>query len=143
MADFPDPNEDYRARPERYRIGRGERGVLTCQPYKSELLPLWRFATPEKATESADALFEKFVEYREAGDFPGMDMARKFVQMGVTRSRRYANHPGGRKYGEDGTELPRGPEDPVKKECAEIFRRRLDEIRNDPVYREMKENWGG
>ena len=28
----------------------------------------------------------------------GADMARKFLQMGYTRARRYANHRGGRKY---------------------------------------------
>lgn len=28
----------------------------------------------------------------------GMDMARKFIQMGMTRAKRYANHKGGRKY---------------------------------------------
>lgn len=33
-----------------------------------------------------------------------MDMTRKFLQMGMTRARRYANHKGGRKYspGENG-----------------------------------------
>lgn len=30
---------NYRARPERYEIGRGEEGVFKVQPYKSELLP--------------------------------------------------------------------------------------------------------
>lgn len=28
----------------------------------------------------------------------GMDMSRKFIQMGMTRAKRYANHEGGRKY---------------------------------------------
>ena len=31
-------------------------------------------------------------------DFVGADMSRKFVQMGMTRAKRYANHRGGRKY---------------------------------------------
>ena len=29
-------------------------------------------------------------------------MARKFLQMGMTRAKRYANHKGGRKYGAGG-----------------------------------------
>jgi hypothetical protein len=51
-----------------------------------------------------------------------MDMARKFLRMGWTRARRYANHPGGRKY-RPGTreELPR-TEDATKAEAAQIFR---------------------
>jgi hypothetical protein len=39
----------------------------------------------------------------------GMDMSRKFLQMGFTRSRRYANHRSGRKYSskdKEGTLLP-------------------------------------
>lgn len=31
---------DFRTHPERYLVGRGEQGVLTAEPYKSELLPL-------------------------------------------------------------------------------------------------------
>ena len=39
-----------------------------------------------------------FLDYLEQDDFVGADMARKFLQMGYTRSRRYANHKSGRKY---------------------------------------------
>ena len=31
-----------------------------------------------------------------------MDMCRKFLEMGFTRARRYANHKDGKKYGKDG-----------------------------------------
>ncbi len=72
--------------------------MLLVEPYKSEILPLWAFRTPEVAAESAGALFGQYLQYRDAGDFVGMDMARKFLQMGYTRSRRYANHRSGRKY---------------------------------------------
>lgn len=90
-----DPSIDYRARPELYRVARGEQGVLTVEPYKSEILPLWRFRTPDVARESAAAIFGCYERYKAAGEFVGMDMARKFLQMGYTRSRRYANHKGG------------------------------------------------
>jgi hypothetical protein len=39
-----------------------------------------------------------FLEYLRRGDFVGADMARKFLQMGFTRARRYTNFRGGRKY---------------------------------------------
>lgn len=136
---FPDPTEDYRAHPERYRIGRGERGVLTVQPYKSELLPHWRFRTPEEAEKSARTIFDFFERYRDSGDGPGMDMARKFLQMGVTRSRRYANHRGGRKYDADGNEKPRDL-DEEKARSAEAFRAWLDRAKADPVYRTWQES---
>ena len=81
-----------------YRIARGEQGVLSFEPYKSFLLPLWRFKTPAIARKSADELWERFLAYDAAGDFVGMDMARKFIQMGMTRAKRYANYKGGKKY---------------------------------------------
>ena len=34
---------DYRKNPELYKVARGEQGVLTVEPYKSEILPHWRF----------------------------------------------------------------------------------------------------
>ena len=43
---------DFRERPELYRVGRGEQGVLLVEPYMVELLPLWRFWTPEIAREN-------------------------------------------------------------------------------------------
>ena len=89
---------DFRQRPELYQVGKGEQGVLSVEPYKSEILPHWRFRTPEVARESAAAIWKLFEAYRSEGDFVGMDMARKFLQMGYTRARRYANHKGGRKY---------------------------------------------
>jgi hypothetical protein len=103
-------NIDFRRRPELYRIGKGEQGVLLVQPYKGEILPHWRFKTVAEAKESSSRIYGMFLAYLEAGDFPGADMARKFLQMGWTRARRYANHKGGRKYDQStGRELPRAP----------------------------------
>lgn len=142
---------DFRKYPEKYVIGRGEQGVLLAEPYKSEILPHWKFATPEKAKESANKILEMFYDYKKQRDFVGMDMARKFLQMGYTRSRRYANHKGGKKYdgpvpedkrgqsGSHGREiLPRSPEDPIKAESARIFYKKYQEVKDDAVYLMMK-----
>ena len=55
-----------------YQIGRGEQGVLTFEPYKSALLPYWRFRTVAIAKESSATLWEKFLEYDVEDDFVGM-----------------------------------------------------------------------
>jgi hypothetical protein len=128
---------DFREHPELYRVGRGEQGVLLVEPYKSEILPHWRFRTPEIAWKSAEAIWNLFLGYRDAGDFVGMDMARKFLQMGFTRSRRYANHRSGRKYdGETGERLPQEPDSETseKAESARIFKQYLDCATGDPIY---------
>ena len=132
---------DFRKEPERYRIGKGEQGVLLVEPYKSELLPHWRFRTPELARSSAETIFALFLQYKRDGDFVGMDMARKFLQMGWTRARRYANHRSGRKYDPaTGEELPRD-EDPVKAESARIFRAYYERAHSDPEYRALTLAW--
>lgn len=130
-------NTDFRAHPELYRVGRGEQGVLMVEPYKSELLPLWRFATPAAAKESAAALHQAFLGYLAAGDFVGADMARKFLQMGYTRARRYANHPGGRKYDADGAVKPREL-DEVKAQSASIFAEVWKQARENQTYLKRK-----
>jgi hypothetical protein len=129
---------DFRKHPERYRIGRGEQGVLQVEPYKSEILPHWRFKTPNEARVSAEAILKLFEQYRSKGDFVGMDMARKFLQMGFTRSRRYANHRSGRKY-EPGTKrtLPMDP-DPIKAESALIFREAWNRAKADSEYLRLR-----
>ena len=89
---------DYRRNPHLYEIGRGQQGVLICEPYKSELYPLWRFKTPEEAQESCEKIYYKFFMYLKEGDFVGADMAKKYLHMGFTRSRRYWNHSSGKKW---------------------------------------------
>lgn len=129
---------DFRQHPERYRIGKGEQGVLIAEPYKQEILPHWRFRTPDVARESSETIYAMFEQYLDANDFPGADMARKFLQMGWTRARRYANHQGGRKYDpESGEELPRTV-DQVKADAAAIFYDRYVQAREHPRYVELK-----
>lgn len=130
---------DFRERPDLYRIGKGEQGVLLVEPYKSELLPHWRFRTPEIARESADRIYGMFLQYRAEGDVVGMDMARKFLQMGFTRARRYANHKSGRKWSPGREEVLPPDVDPVKAESAAIFYEVYVRAREDPEYRRMKE----
>ncbi|WP_153732251.1 DUF4385 domain-containing protein [Sporosarcina obsidiansis] len=128
---------DLREHPELYKVGKGEQGVLLVEPYKSEILPHWRFKTPEIAKKSADKICELFEAYRKENDFVGMDMARKFIQMGYTRSRRYANHKSGRKYNMDGT-LKEREIDLEKAKSADIFKKRWDVIREDEDYIKRK-----
>lgn len=151
---------DFRARPDLYRIGIGEQGVLLVEPYKSELLPHWRFRTEAVARTSAEKLYALFEEYLRQNDFVGADMARKFIQMGFTRARRYANHPSGRKYagGDDpahpekaypysagsprkGNALLPQAEDATtgeKAKAAAVFKSYWDRARQNPEYQRQK-----
>jgi hypothetical protein len=133
---------DFREHPELYRVGRGEQGVLLVEPYKSEILPHWRFRTPAVAEASATHIYGLFLRYRDGGDFAGMDMARKFLQMGYTRARRYANHPSGRKYDRaTGEELPQAADwqSNDKAESARIFHAYYAKANADPDYRRAKQ----
>ncbi|MBC1235775.1 DUF4385 domain-containing protein [Nostoc sp. 2RC] len=131
-------NIDFRQHPELYRIGKGEQGVLLIEPYKSEILPHWRFKTPEIAKESSEKIYEMFVAYLEQNDFVGADMARKFMQMGYTRSRRYANHKSGRKYKKGSSqEILPYEVDPIKAESAAIFKAKWLQAKTNEKYLQL------
>lgn len=158
-------NIDFRKNPEEYQVGKGEQGVLSVEPYKSEILPNWRFKSPDIAKISAERIYQQFIAYKKKKDFVGMDMARKFLQMGYTRSRRYANHRSGRKYSdEDKEKLPKIPptppyktkknrqhhvksrtkkvlpldHDPEKARSAAIFKEYYEKVKNDSEYQAKK-----
>lgn len=128
---------NFRDQPELYRVGRGEQGVLLVEPYKSEILPHWRFRTPEIAKESSEKIYNIYLEYKKNDDFIGMDMARKFLQMGYTRSRRYANHKSGKKYDENGEVMDREI-DLEKAKSAAIFEKKWKIVREDEDYLKLK-----
>ena len=126
-----------------YRIGRGEQGVLLVRPYTDDICAHWRFVNEEAATKSSHKIYEMFCEYKRRDDFIGMDMARKFLEMGFTRARRYANHSSGRKYAEDGS-VSTCEEDcltNVKAKAAQIFKVVRDKAAYDPKYQQMRKTW--
>lgn len=143
-------NLNFRDRPDLYRIGKGEQGVLLVEPYKSEILPYWRFKTPEIASKSSDKIYQIFLEYLEQNDFVGADMARKFLQMGYKRSRRYANHKSGKKYrtnpqkAESKTAEKEARQDilpwdidPIKAQSAEIFKAKWQQAKTNYKYQQL------
>jgi hypothetical protein len=131
-----------------YRIARGEQGVLTFEPYKSYLLPLWRFRSVPIAEKSSKELWAEFLNFYEQEDFVGMDMSRKFIQMGMTRSKRYANYNGGKKYvhRNDGertqVEKSKGHEGrEQKEEASRIFKVVWERCKAHEGYNELKKQF--
>lgn len=137
------PESDYRKHPEKYRVGKGEQGVLICEPYKSEILPHWRFKTEEIAKESSEKIFSMFEGYIRQNDFVGADMARKYLQMGYTRARRYANYKGGKKFEKDENYKPlqRGTGDEEKARAAAVFYKQYELAEANPIYKKLKADW--
>ena len=132
---------DYRAHPKLYRVGKGEQGVLICQPYKSELCPYWRFKDPEIAQKSSEKIYELFLDYLRQDDFVGADMARKYLQMGFTRARRYTNYKGGKKYSDLYEPLASGTGDAQKAISATIFYEKWQQAEANPKYAQLKQEW--
>ena len=126
-----------------YRIGRGEQGVLLVRPYTNDICSHWRFVNENIARKSADKIYSMFLDYKDKQDFIGMDMARKFLEMGFTRARRYANHSSGRKYAKDGSVRPQSPDalHCEKARSATIFKQMRDRAAYDPTYKEMRKLW--
>ena len=126
-----------------YRIGRGEQGVLLVRPYTNDICKYWRFKTLKEAEVSSQKIFDMYLDYRIQKDFIGMDMCRKFLEMGFTRARRYANHKDGKKYGKDGKVLPQEKDwaTSEKAKSAKRFKEFRDLVTQDEFYISMRKKW--
>jgi hypothetical protein len=135
------PNINYRENPHMYKIGRGQQGVLICEPYKSEICAHWRFKTVPEALRSSNKILSMFYDFLQIEDFVGADMAKKFLHMGFTRARRYANHKDGKKYAVDGTILPQESDalTSVKAQSAKVFYKAWKEARENKKYLYLKD----
>ena len=127
----------------RYRIGRGEQGVLLVRPYTDDICKHWRFKTPTEAFVSSTKILFEYHVYKDKEDFVGMDMCRKFLEMGFTRARRYANHKDGKKYDKDGNVKPQEKDWATsdKAKSANIFKQARDRVTSDPIYIHMRKQW--
>ena len=126
-----------------YRIGRGEQGVLLVRPYTNTICDHWRFKTPDEAVKSSNKIFAMYLDYRDEKDFIGMDMCRKFLEMGFTRARRYANHNSGKKYDSEGNVKPQEPDHATSKyaKSATIFKGVRDIVAKNETYVKMRKQW--
>ena len=126
-----------------YRIGRGEQGVLLVRPYTDDICKYWKFRTPTIAYQSANQIYFTYAQYRAKNDFIGMDMCRKFLEMGFTRARRYANHKDGKKYDKNGKIRPQEKDWATsdKAKSAKIFKEFRDRITKDSKYISMRKMW--
>ena len=126
-----------------YRIGRGEQGVLLVRPYTNDICKFWKFKTPKIAVKSAEQIYSMYADYRALNDFIGMDMCRKFLEMGFTRARRYANHKDGKKYDKNGNVRPQEKDWATsdKAESAKIFKIYRDRVTKDAKYISMRKMW--
>ena len=136
-------NTLFRPNDTRYRIGRGEQGVLLVRPYTDVICKHWRFKTLNEAKVSSQKIFDMYLDYRILKDFVGMDMCRKFLEMGFTRARRYANHKDGKKYGKDGKVLPQEKDwaTSEKAKSAKRFKEFRDLVTQDEFYISMRKEW--
>ena len=133
----------FRPNDRRYKIGRGEQGVLLVRPYTDVICKHWRFKTLKEAKVSSQKIFDMYLDYRILKDFVGMDMCRKFLEMGFTRARRYANHKDGKKYGKDGKVLPQEKDwaTSEKAKAATRFKQFRDLVTQDEFYISMRKQW--
>ena len=135
-------NIQFEPNDKRYRIGRGEQGVLLVRPYTNDICKHWRFKTHNEAVISSQKIFDMYLEYRIKKDFVGMDMCRKFLEMGFTRARRYANHKDGRKY-KNGKVLPQEKDWATneKAQSARRFKTYRDLVTKDEFYIQLRKEW--
>ncbi len=124
-----------------YRIrGRGT-GHMSIEPYRSHLNCMWRFQTVAQARQSANDLWNRFLDYKEHEDFIGMDMALKFIQMGMMCAQQIEDlRHGSTRDAEEalGEISPEHKRAELTSEAALIFKAAFDKIRHHPGYLESK-----
>ena len=98
---------------------------------------------PMLAVKSANKIYAMYLDYRDAKDFVGMDMCRKFLEMGFTRARRYANHHSGKKYDDNGEVRPQESDHWTcdYNRSAQIFKRVRDIVANNEEYKKQRKLW--
>ena len=101
------------------------------------------FKTLKEAMVSSQKIFDMYLDYRIQKDFIGMDMCRKFLEMGFTRARRYANHKDGKKYDDNGNIRPQELDALVsqKEISARIFKSNRDLVTTDEFYQDLRKEW--
>ena len=118
---------NYEAQPQRYPLDMDDEHVLSVAPYSERLLPYWRFASTTETALSAAQLYEWYIRYKEAGDFVGMDVARRLLRLGLTRAR--VAQP-------VAVEQPDAPPQPT---AAAIFSKTFRMVDNDPDFAVMRQ----
>ena len=138
---------------------KGEVGVLSYN-YSKKISPFWKFKTPKLAEESANKIYNIFMDNIDAAKkylhfadsnkisinliklFIRADICRKFLLMGYTRSMRYYYHKSGQKWEYDRYTrkwyvIP-NEYDSEKKESAEIFKYYYNKALNNGIYIKLK-----
>ena len=118
---------DYRQHPELYGTAPDELDVMQVEPYISELLPHFAYDTADAAGVSAAWLYEFYVRYKEAGEFVGMDVARRLLYRGFTEAKR---------DGQPNVNV--APSGPLRPPPASIFWKTYRMVDNDPDYQAMR-----
>jgi len=131
---------NYKKDPEEYDTSTGVSGVFSVSPYKDQLIKDFTFKNVKQSRKSAKNLYNKFKLYREKMDFIGMDMTRKFLELGYLQSLRFSKFPGGKKYTKSGNVRRVDYKQDEKLEISKIYKRYLNLVNSDKVYKRTKRN---
>tara|TARA_R110001583_G_scaffold27302_11_gene97807 strand:- start:12703 stop:13179 length:477 start_codon:yes stop_codon:yes gene_type:complete len=131
---------NYKKHPDEYDISTGVSGVFSVSPYKNQLIKYFTFKSLEQSRKSAKSLYKKFKLYRGKMDFVGMDMTRKFLELGYLQSLRFSKFPGGKKYTKSGSVRRVNYKQDEKLEISKIYKRYLNLVNSDRIYKSSKRN---
>ena len=126
-----------------YRIGRGEQGVLLVRPYTNDICAHWRFKTPEIAVNLQIKSYQCILSIWLMEILLVWICVVNFLEMGFTRSRRYANHHSGKKYDDEGNVRPQEPDHATCDfaKSAQIFKKVRDLVAKNATYVTMRKTW--
>ena len=127
--------------PELYIVDNGLKGMYTFEPYKSLLLPLFKYKSQKAAKRSTEKLLYQFNK-NLGEDFIACNMCVKYLRAGVIFSRRYNRYgKSGRVYDENGERkgmLKIKDRDKEKMDITRMYEKALKECVSNEEYKGMK-----
>lgn len=79
-------NLNFKKEPSFYRVGTEETGIHVVEPYASLILKQFAVDTLGETKKTVIHVEHLFKTFKEENDFIGMDMARKYLQLGAKTS---------------------------------------------------------
>lgn len=73
---------NYKLKPLMYEVTNDLGGMYICEPYKTDLLSVWKFTDIKVSKSSALKLRDMFFSYVKCGDFVGADLTKKYLKAG-------------------------------------------------------------
>jgi len=107
---------NYKLKPLLYEVTNDLGGMYVCEPYKTDLLQVWKFKDAQTSKSSASKIKDMFFDYIKKKDFVGADLAKKYLKAGSEKK-------------------------VIEENCQFYFNEAYEEIKSSKDYEDLKQEF--